>query len=381
MLGVFIGSAALIIILSVFNGFEEVILAMYNNFTPQIKIAAKVGKTFSPDNTVYFSRLHQNKALFQYTEVLEEKALVCYGNKQVISTIKGVSDDFLKNRNLDSTIIKGAFVIKENGQPRAVVGATVQSGLSLNINDRLTPLQIYSPRRGTVNAIDPTAEFQQRFIYPAGTFSIQQDFDDIVVTPIAFTRELLDQPGKVSSVELNFKPGTDIDAMQQSIKDSLGDKFTVKNRYEQNTLLFKILSSERWAVFLILTFVLIIAIFNIIGSLTMLVIDKRQDIAILTSLGAGKMLIQGIFFIEGMLIALIGCFSGLVLGLAFCMAQKQFGFIKMDNYGSVIDAYPIALRISDFVLVFFTVIGISVIASAISARLSVKGLDDIKQDL
>jgi lipoprotein-releasing system permease protein len=380
MLGVFVGSAALVIILSVFNGFEKVILSLYNNFTPELKIEPAQGKTFNP-NTPYFNSLSKNDKLFSYTQALDEKALIRYGERQFIGTIRGVSDDFLKNKQLDSTIRNGSFTLKTGNQPFAVIGATVQNSLGVNINDPLASLQIYSPRRKIVNSINPEDEFLRRPINVSGVFSIQQDFDDIIVTPLNFTRNLLDEPNDVSSLELNFKPGTNVNKQQEIIKEKLGKGFTVKNRFEQNTELYKTLNYERWSVFMILTFVLIIAIFNIIGSLTMLVMDKRKDIAILTSLGAGKPLIQGIFFFEGMMISVIGCICGMLAGLVFCVIQQQFGLIKMGGQMMVIDAYPVDIDFGDFVLVFLTVTGIAVIASGISARLSVKGLDEINKDL
>lgn len=380
MMGVLIGSAALIIVLSVFNGFEKVIISLYSNFTPEIKIETRLGKTFNP-NTPYFKALRKDGELFSFTEVLQEKALIRYGEKPLAATIKGVSDDFLKNTNLDSTIQDGAFVLHSNGKPNAVIGATIQSSLSINIHDELSPLQIYSPRRNPVISVNPMDEFITRFIAPSGVFAIQQDFDDIIVVPIDFARELLDVPNEVSSIELNYKKGTDIGAVQQAIQDKIGNGFTVKNQSQQNTELYKTLNYERWAIFMILTFVLIIAAFNIIGSLTMLVIDKRKDIAILTSLGAGRKVIQGIFFFEGMMISIIGCLIGIALGFIFCILQQRYGFIKIGEKMTVIDAYPIDLKLRDFGLVFLTVIVISVIASGISARLSVKGLDNIKEDL
>lgn len=380
MLGVFIGSAALIVILSGFNGFEKVILALYNNFSPELKIEPLQGKTFNPD-TLHFSDLHKNKALFSFTQVLEEKALIAYGDRRTICTIKGVSAEFLNNADLQKTIVAGAFDLHLHNQPSAVIGSIIQSTLSVNINDQFSALQVYSPRRTVVNSINPLDQFVQKNIYPSGVFSIQQDFDNIVVTPLSFTRQLLEQPTGVSSIELNFIPGTDIKQMQQQIQQQTGPGFTVKNRREQNTALYRILNSEKWAVFSILTFVLIIAIFNIVGSLTMLVMDKRKDIAILSSLGAGKGLIQGIFFFEGMLIAWIGCIAGLAVGLIFCYVQLQFGFIKMGSATSVLDAYPVDLKFLDIILVFLTVSLISVISAGISARVSVQGLDEIKQDL
>lgn len=381
MLGVFIGSAALVIILSVFNGFEKVILNLYSNFTPEIKIEPRQGKTFDP-NTPYFNALHRDPKLFSFTEVLEEKALIRYGTTgQFIGTIRGVSDEFLKNRQLDSTIEKGSFTLKDDGRYFAVIGATVQGKLSVNINDQLSPLQIYSPRRDASSSADPLSAFEVKYIYPSGIFNIQQDFNGLIITPIDFMRGLLNQPKNISALHLNYKKGTNLKAVQEDLEDKVGNMFTIKNRYEQNADLYKTLNYERWFIFMILVFVLIIAIFNIIGSLTMLVIDKRKDIAILSSLGAGKKLVQGIFFFEGMMISGIGCIAGMVLGLAFCLLQQRYGFIKMGGSLSVIDAYPIELRLKDFGLVLLTVGFIAVMASWISSRLSIKNLDDIKGDL
>ena len=380
MLGVLIGSAALIIILSVFNGFEVTILSLYSNFTPEIKIEARLGKSFYP-NTAYFNTLHHDTRVFSFTEVLQEKAMIKYDGKPFIGTVMGVSDGFLKNPLLDSIIQSGSFTLKADSQQFAVIGSSVQGSLSINVHDQLSDIEIYSPRRDAGSGSNPLDEFVVRSIRPSGVFAIGPDFDDIVVTPIEFARDLLNQPKNVSSLQINYKKGTDIETIKDSIKDKIGDKFTIKDRTEQNAELYKTLNYERWFIYMILIFVLIIAIFNIIGSLTMLVIDKRKDIAVLTSLGADKQLIQGIFFFEGMMISMIGCVAGIVLGLLFCILQQRFGLVKMGSKMSVLDAYPISLRVSDFGLVFLTVFVISVIASVISARLSIKGLNDIKQDL
>jgi lipoprotein-releasing system permease protein len=381
MLGVFIGSAALVIILSVFNGFEKVILNLYSNFTPELRIEPKQGKTFDP-NTPYFNALHRDPKLFSFTEVLEEKALIRYGQTgQFIGTVMGVSDEFLKNQQLDSTIEKGSFTLKDKNHFYAVIGATVQGKLSVNIHDQLSPLEVYSPRRNAANSADPLSAFEVRYIYPSGIFNIQQDFNGLIITPIEFVRGLLDEPKNISAINLNYKKSTDLKSVQEDLEDKVGSMFTIKTRYQQNADLYKTLNYERWFIFMILVFVLIIAIFNIIGSLTMLVIDKQKDIAILTSLGANKRLIQGIFFFEGMMISFIGCIAGMVVGLIFCILQEQFAFIRFGDNLTAIDAYPIALRFGDFILVFLTVTGIAAIASGISARLSIKRLGEIKEEL
>jgi len=381
MLGVFVGSAALIIILSGFNGLEDLILSLYSNFTPEIRIEPREGKTFDP-NTAYFKTLHQDGRVFSYTEVLKEKVLAKYGDKQFIGTIEGVSDEFLRNKQLDSTIQNGSFTLTAGGRDYSVIGSMVQNSLGVNINDPFANgLELYSPRRKAVTSFNPLDEFVQKTIPVSGIFSVQQDFDDIIVAPLSFTRELLDQPVEVSAINLNFKKGTNLKQVEDEIIAKAGSKYIVKNRFVQNAALYKTLNIERWSVYMILTFVVIIAIFNIIGSLTMLVMDKQKDIAILSSLGAGKRLIQGIFFFEGMMISMIGLVAGVLAGTIFCVLQLQYGLIKMGSKITVMDAYPVALKLIDFVIVFLTVGIIAVIASGVSARLSVKRLDEIKNEL
>ncbi len=380
MLGVFVGSAALIIILSVFNGFEHVILSMYNTFTPEIRIEPAHGKTFEPAAKA-FQHLKKDRRIENYAEVLQEKALLRYGEAQYIGLVKGVSEEFLKRKKIDSTIVQGKFDLGTDSIPYAVAGSTVQLFLTLNVGDPFRDLEVYSPRKGAQSSINPADEFTVKVIHPVGVFQIQQQFDESVIVPIQFARELLGEPTKVSSIEIYLKPGQSAEAFQNEISARLGKGFAVKNRVQQNELLYKILNSEKWAIFFILTFVLIIAVFNIIGSLTMLVIDKKKDIAILASLGAGEKLIQRIFFIEGMMISLLGCLTGLAAGLLFCILQQKFGMIKMAETNFVTDAYPIALKAPDFVLVFLTVTLISAIASAISSRLSIKTLSQIKTEL
>ncbi|RXF71794.1 ABC transporter permease [Arcticibacter tournemirensis] len=380
VLGVFVGSAALIVILSVFNGFENVVLSMYNTFTPEIRIEPSSGKTFYPEGP-YFSELKRDKRIENYTEVLQEKALIRYKDGQYIGVIKGVSNDFLRRYQLDSTIIEGSFTLKKGGTNYAVVGSLVQSYLSLNVNDQFSDLMIYSPRKGAGNSINPADEFVVKSIHPAGVFQIQQQFDETVIVPMNFARDLLEEERNISSIEIYLKKGESVDKFHDEVSKKLGDAFIIKDRVQQNELLYKILNSEKWAIFIILTFVLIIAVFNIVGSLTMLVLDKKKDIAILSSIGAGTALIRKIFFIEGMMIALTGCISGMLAGLIFCLLQQHYGFIKMAEGNSITESYPVGLKVTDFILIFFTVTGVSVITSGISSRLSVKSLRGMKEEL
>ncbi len=383
VLGVFVGSAALIIILTVFNGFEEVVLKMFNTITPQLVISPAKGKTFDP-HTAYFKELKSKPAIYAYTEVLSENALVRYNNKQAPALIKGVSNDFLKNQSLDSIMIEGHFVLQNDNGPNAVIGSALQAYLGVNPSDAFEPLQIYSPKKGIKAAsINPLDDFTVLNILPAGVFEVQQDFDNLVIVPLSFARQLLEEEQFVSSIEINVNKGVDPDQLQREIEQKLGDAFVVKSRIQQNQALYNVLGSEKWMVYIILTFILIIAIFNIIGSLTMLVIEKQKDISVLSSLGAGKKLIKRIFLMEGMMITLTGCIFGLLIGYLFCLLQQHYGLVKMGetNLLGVSNAYPIALKWKDFVLVFVTVSFFSLIASSLASNLSVKKIDHLNQDL
>ena len=380
MLGVFVGSAALIIILSVFNGFETMVLSMYNTFSPELRIEPASGKTFDPSAAV-FNRIKQDDRVLNYAEVLQEKALLRYGSGQFIGVVKGVSDDFIQGKNLDSTVLEGSFTLNYGGEAYAVIGSAVQRYLSVNVKDPLRGLEIYSPRKGAQNSVNPAEEFNITTIYPSGVIQSQQELDNLVIVPLKFARNLLNEEKQVSLIEINYKGGSPVEKIQKEMAKRLGKNYVVKNRGQQNQLLYKILYTEKLAIFLILTFVLVIAIFNIIGSLTMLVIDKRKDIAILSSLGANRNLIRGIFFIEGMMISMVGCVAGLIIGYLFCILQQRYGFIKMGDFNLITDSYPVTLKWLDFIIVLGTVLTVSVVASYISSRLSVKHIESIRDDL
>ena len=382
VLGVFVGSAALFIILSIFNGFEEVVLKMYNTFTPELVIAPGQGKTFDPQAAV-FKNIKKDKRIFSYTEVLAENALLKYGDRQSVALVKGVSAAYLKNPSLDTITIQGKFVLNNKSGSNAVIGSAIQNYLMINTNDPARPLQIFSPRKGrSLNSVNPADDFTVSTIPVAGVFELQQDFDNITIVPLSFARELLQEERNVSSIEINLNSGVNVDLFKQSIEKQIGNGFVVKDRLQQNQVLYNILGSEKWAVYIILTFILIIAIFNIIGSLTMLVLDKLKDIAVLSSLGAGKKLIKRIFLFEGMMITMTGCIFGLLIGVIFCLLQQKYGFVKMSEDDLLIpNAYPVAIKWMDLLLVFCTVTIFSFVASALSSNLSVKKINHINKDL
>ena len=379
VLGVFVGSAALVIILSVFNGFGDIVLGMYNTFTAEIRIEPAQGKMFDPSGTA-FNTIKKDERVVSYVEVLQEKALLQYNDVQYIGTVKGVSDDFMKRDQLDSILIDGDFILKFNAQHYAVIGSAVQNALSVSVSDAMIDLEVYSPRKGTGSAINPADQYNMKAIHPAGVFELEREYDQMVFVPIEFARELMSEEKQVSAVELSLKPGQSVSALQQEISKNLGKNFIVKNQGQQNELIYKILNVEKIAVFLILTFVLIIAIFNIIGSLTMLVMDKRKDVAILSSMGADNKLIRRIFFIQGMMISMAGCLGGMLTGVIFGIIQQEYGMIQM-NINFTTEPYPIIFDGVDFLLIFGTVSIISLIASSIASRLSVKNAVDLKGNL
>jgi len=352
---------------------------MYNTFTPEIRIEPAQGKTFYPQGSE-FSELKSDKRVASYVEVLEEKALLQYNDVQYIGLVKGVSDDFAKGKQLDSILVDGTFTLKSGSQNYAVLGSAVQSNLSVNIHDNFSDLEIFSPRKGARNSINPDDQFTRRIVHPSGVFQLQQEFDQMVFVPIDFARELMSEDKKVSAIELSLKSGQSVNNIQNEISNKLGKAFVVKDRAQQNQLLYKILNTEKIAVFFILTFVLIIAIFNIIGSLTMLVMDKRKDIAVLNSMGTNDNSVRRIFFLEGMMISMTGCITGIFAGFIFCIIQQHFGLIKMD-INLKTEAYPVVFQWTDFLLIFTTVSVISIIASSIASRLSIKNVVDLKGNL
>lgn len=371
MAGVLVGSAALIIILSVFNGLEEMILKMYGDFAPQLRIEAKEGKSFS-ERALDTSVLEQDERVAHYTKVLQEKVLLRYGNNQFIGTLKGAEWHKGLYNTPDSLIQKGRFLTgKDTAQ--VVIGSMVEAYLGIPLEPQEKKMQIYAPKRDVQNAMDPASEFTIAYVQPVGVLKGQPEVDEFVFTSLQRAKQILGMQDRISAIELNLMAGTPEMAYKKTLSKTLGTNFVIKDRGEQNPLLYKILNSEKWAIFLILIFVLAIAILNIIGSLTMLVVDKKKDIAVLKSLGASPALIKNIFFTEGIFIALIGCVSGILLGFLFCVLQMEFGLITMDGNNLITDVYPVSMRVSDFTLVFFVVLAISAMAAFVSSRLSVKG--------
>ncbi len=364
MLGVGVGAMALVVILSVFNGFDQVVKSLFNSFDPDIRITAVKGKVFTPDER--FNQIRELQGVAYLSEILEENALLKYGERQHIATIKGADESFIKVTGIDSMVYDGEMILKEKDRSYAVVGQGVASSLQIGLNF-INPLFIYMPKRlGKINLSNPDDAFRRKYIFPSGIFSIEQDFDSrYVIVPIDFMRELLEYTEEVSAIEIKLDPKFDQSDTQEKINEILGEEYLVQNRAEQNELFYRVMRSEKWAIFLILTFILIIASFNIIGSLSMLIIDKKNDIKSLRNMGAGSKLISRIFLLEGWLISIVGSVIGITLGSLVSWIQDRFEILKLSGSGTfVIDAYPVDLQFRDVLLVWATVLIIGFLAAS-----------------
>lgn len=364
--GVTVGTFALVVILSVFNGLEDSIKAMFSSFDPDIRITAAIGKTFTPPDDV-FRKIGQLPGVKFVTPVIEDEAMLLYGKDHIyFATIKGVPDNYNEICNLDSSsITSGRFVLESDGVPYALVGQGVAYYLSVGMNFT-EPIYIYTLKKGTRGMPSLATAFNKSAIYASGIFANQQEIDSkYVLVPIGFARELFQTGKEVSALEVDLKPGISQEDTKKEIVNILGHKFAVRTQFEQHELFYKVMESEKWAIFLILAFVLIIASFNILGSLSMLIIDKKADIAILQSMGASQKLIRTIFLFEGWMISLAGAIFGTLLGIFICWTQIRFGWLTIPGNDSsfIFTAYPVEIRATDLVAIFTLVAGIGFLAA------------------
>jgi len=370
VMGILVGTMALIVVLSVFNGFESLVSSLYNSFNPDLEITIKEGKTFTLEQA-HAGQIRTIPGVVHMTEVVEENALLKNGQRQYIARMKGVSEEFNLMTSIDSAIIDGEYVLEYGNNACGVFGAGVSYHLGVIPEDFVDPVEIYVPSRTADFKPGLEQPFNQGNVIPSGVFSIQQDFDlSIVLVPLWFARELLEYTNEITALEVGLTPDADMQEVKESIQALLGEEFYVKDRYEQEELLYKIMNAEKWIIFLILAFILMIDTFNVIGSLSMLIIDKQKDIAVLHSLGANNKLIKRIFLLEGLLISLIGALSGLLLGGLLSWLQQEFGIIKLGQGEGffIIDAYPVEVRAIDFLYVFITVFVIGYFAAWLPAR-------------
>lgn len=377
LVGITFGSFALIAILSSFNGFEDIVNKMYNTFDSDIKIYPSKGKYFSITKSQY-DQIKNIANVRAFTPVIEENALLKYKEKQTIATIKAVLPNYLKSMGLDTLVKRGENLIFSDSIDYALAGAGVANKLNLQGADEQSPLQVFLPKKGTIDILRPENAFNKKNIFPSGIFSTLEEFDNkYVLVPLKFGRIITDQISLYTAYELNVKDEKELNKIKSQIKEILhSTEFKVLDKYQQQSTLYKVMKSEKFAVYLVLSFVIAIAAFNLIGCLLMLSLEKRKDMMTMISLGAENSLIKNIILYEGLLITIVGCFIGMGLGFIVCLLQQKYGFLKIaENSTFVYSSYPITFKYMDFVLVFATVLFIGWIASWIPSRFAYKNLN------
>lgn len=363
VVGVAVATMALIVTLSVFNGFSDLVATLFTAFDPQLEVTPVKGKSAPADDPV-LTEIRQLPQVDVATECVEDMALVTYHGRQAMVTIKGVDDNFDRLTHIREILYgDGTFELHAADLHYGILGIRLAELLGTGFRFE-EPLQVYAPRReGQVDVTDPADGFVQDELYSPGVlFSVMQAKYDksYVLTSVGFARRIFDQQGMLTSLELRLKPGSDFEAVKKTMQRIAGDKYTVKDRYEQQDDAFRIMKIEKFIAYIFLTFILVVACFNIIGSLSMLIIDKREDVVTLRNLGASDKQITQIFLFEGRMISALGAVVGLVIGLLLCWIQQTFGIIALgSSAGSfIVDAYPVSVHLWDVVLVFITVLAV-----------------------
>ncbi len=364
-----VGTTALILVLSVFNGFEGLVKSLYTSFYPDIKITPVAGKQLTLTQ-LQLDKLRSVSGVKNFSLIAEEKALLQNGDYQSIIYLKGVDENYNKVAGVADHLVKGEFNTGDADNPLLILGAGIENAVSVQSDRNLVPLVVYLPRKSNVNVTDPFQSINADTVNTAGTFTIQQEFDNkYAITNLAFVKEMLEMPeDNYTAVEMSIDPSLNEDDIKKDIKKKLGRNYTVLSRYEQNRSLYAVMRAEKWVIYIILSIILIVAAFNMIGALTMLVLEKKADIGVLHSLGASSRLIQNIFLSEGLLLGVLGGGIGMLLALAIAFVQIYFQVIPLQGGSFLIDYFPVTLSAFDFILVGCTVIFIAVIASYIPAR-------------
>ena len=369
MSAIVVGAAALILVLSVFNGFEDLVKSLYGSFYPDLKITPSSGKTLIL-NAQQLQQLRTVNGVRAISLVVEEQAVIENGDNVASPYLKGVDSNFTKVSGVAGKVVRGKFETGTAGQPLAVLGSGIEYNLGVEA-DLSAPLDVYSFRKGGPSyTVDPLASYNHAEITTAGVFLIQQDFDGhYVITNLEFVKRMLGlQPDEYSGVELAVTDPSRITDVQQALAQLLGKDFTVQTRYQQNEKLYSVMGTEKWVIYIILTLILVVAAFNMVGALTMLVWDKQKDIHVLKALGASNGLVQKIFLSEGILLAVMGGTAGIVLAALICELQLKFKLIPLQGDSFLIDYYPVKMVPTDFLLVFATIFIVAILASWLPAR-------------
>ena len=380
VLAIAVGTAALIIVLSVFNGFEDIVKGLYGDFYSDIRIAPAKGKfaKFTPD---LLNKIHAVKGIDKTSFFAEEKAVLVNGDFQTIVYLKGVDAVYAQVSNVSAHIDKreGIYDLGETDAPKIVAGAGISNAVNADPNDKLSNLVVYLPNRKATNFSSMDAMHSYN-VAIAGIFAIQQEFDDkYAFTNLAFMQYMLDlKADEYSGMDILLKPGVDENKVKQDLEKVTGSALKVQTRYEQNQGLFSIMQIEKWVIYGILSLILVVAAFNMIGALTMLVLEKQKDIAVLKAMGAHDTRIQNIFLSEGLVLAIVGGVSGMLLAFVICMLQQKFHLIELTGNTFIINYYPVQMHIQDFLLVSFTVFTVAVLAAWLPSRKAAAQLFSLK---
>ena len=358
---------AMVILLSVFNGFEGLIKSMYRSFDPDIRITPVRGKVF-PIDSLPRERFLAIDGVRDAAYALEDNAVFEYRDRQAFGTMCGVDSLYRQVVPLDSLRTEGVFQLQFGDFPEAYVGQGMAYALGIRVNLN-SPISVYVPRRGRVSPLLPYSFDKKQNIFPSGVFALEAEVDGkYVIVPLHFAQELLDYPGQASSVAIRLEADASPQRVQQQIGQWLGDDYKIQSRYQQKESFYRIMMYEKWGIYFIILLVLVIASFSLIGSLVMLIIEKRKDSQTLVTMGADTKLLRKIFVAEGMLIYLIGAGGGLLLGVALALAQQHFGFLKLSGETFLIDAYPVEVHPSDLAWVIVTFVSVSYLISVLTVR-------------
>ena len=365
-----VAAFALIVVLSAFNGLEKVIASMNNRLTPDVQIAPAKGKTI--DLTAFpMTSLKEVKGIDYVIPTLTEDALFRVNDKQHIGQVKGVGKAYEDIPRLGEVIFNDEdLILEDDSYSFAIPGAGVAWYLGINAYSPYSMLRIYVPKRGNASQMSLENGFNSDVLTVQQVFATEQEVDQkLVLVPFDWLSELLGFEDKASHVELFLAQGADMGKVKKQVKALLGDAFVVRDQQEQQATLYKVMRSEKWAVYIILTFILILATFNVVGSLSMLMIDKRKDTGILKAMGADNRLIRKLFLNEGLLISVAGGMIGLLLGVVLVLLQQKFGFVKFGNGGNyVVDAYPVMLKLKDVLLIFATILAVGGTSAFLTVR-------------
>ena len=358
---------AMVILLSVFNGFEGLIKSMYRSFDPDIRITPVRGKVF-PIDSLPRERFLAIDGVRDAAYALEDNAVFEYRDRQAFGTMCGVDSLYRQVVPLDSLRTEGVFQLQFGDFPEAYVGQGMAYALGIRVNLN-SPISVYVPRRGRVSPLLPYSFYKKQNIFPSGVFALEAEVEGkYVIVPLHFAQELLDYPGQASSVAIRLEADASPQRVQQQIGQWLGDDYKIQSRYQQKESFYRIMMYEKWGIYFIILLVLVIASFSLIGSLVMLIIEKRKDSQTLVTMGADTKLLRKIFVAEGMLIYLIGAGGGLLLGVALALAQQHFGFLKLSGETFLIDAYPVEVHPSDLAWVIVTFVSVSYLISVLTVR-------------